>query len=103
MPSTVIQLSTLPYYVGNFVDHSSVMFHPLFYTYSSCIEAFKYFKLFILVDDMHLYSKYGKTLLMVITKDGNSSIQPIAFTVIEGEKRKVWSFLLTNFHQYVTL
>ena len=85
MPSTIIELSILPYYVGNFVDHSFVMFHLLFWTYPLCIKVLKYYKLFISVDGTHLYGKYGRTLLIAIAQDGNSNIFPIAFAVVEGE------------------
>ena len=30
MPGTIVELSTLPYYMGNFVDYSSLIFHCLF-------------------------------------------------------------------------
>ena len=66
---------------------------------SLCIEAFKYYKPFISVDDiylydMYLYGKYGETLLMAIAEDGNSNILPIAFAMMEvGDKRSVVIFL----------
>ena len=102
MPGTILQLSTLSYYVRNFVDHSSVMFHRLFWTYLSCIEAFKYHKLFISVDGMHLYGNYDGTLLMTIAQDVNSNIMPIVFAMVEGEIAKAWSFFLTNVWWHVT-
>ena len=102
MPGSVIQLLTLPYHVGNFVDHSYQMFHRLFWTFPPCIEAFKYCKPFITVDGTHLYGKYGGTLLMAIAQDGNSNILPIAFAVVEEETREAWSFFLTNLRQHVT-
>ena len=102
VPGTIIQLTTLPYYSGNFLDRSCVMFHRLFWTFQPCIEAFKYCKPFISIDGTHLYGKYGGTLLMAIAQDGNSNILPIAFAVVEGETRDAWSFFLMNLRQHVT-
>ena len=79
-----------------------MMFHCLFWTYPSCIEAFKYCKSFISVDGTHLYYKYGGTLLIAIVRDDNSNIMPIAFAMAEGEITKAWSFFLTNIWLHVT-
>ena len=94
MLGTIFELSTLLYYVGNFVDYSSVIFHRLFWTCPPCIETFKYCKPFILVDSTHLYGKYGGALLTAIVQDSNSNILPIAFAVVEGETTDAWSFFL---------
>ena len=39
---------------------------------------------------------------MEITQDGNINILPIAFAVVEGETKDVWSIFLSNLHQVVT-
>ena len=94
MLGIIFELSTLPYYVGNFVDHNSVMFHYLFCTYPPCIEALKYYKSLISVNGTHLYGENSGTLLMVIVQDGNSNILHIAFCCSgEGDNRSMIIFL----------
>ncbi|XP_050885294.1 uncharacterized protein LOC127088901 [Lathyrus oleraceus] len=56
----------------------------------------------ILVDGTWLYGKYRGTLLMVVAQDENGNIFPIAFTLVEGETKDVWSFFLKNLRIHVT-
>ena len=102
VPGAIVQLSTQPYYSGNFIDRSCVMFHHLFRIFQPCIEAFKCYKPFISVNGTHLHSKYDGILLIVIIQDGNSNMLPIAFAMVKRETRNMWSFFLTNFRQHVT-
>ncbi|XP_016205950.1 uncharacterized protein LOC107646269 [Arachis ipaensis] len=80
----------------------TIMFHRIFWTFSPCVKAFKHCKPLISIDDTHLYSKYGRTLLMAISQDGNANILPIAFAVVEGETKDGWSFFLSYLWQHVT-
>ncbi|XP_057746527.1 uncharacterized protein LOC130965781 [Arachis stenosperma] len=56
----------------------------------------------ISIDGMHLYGKYGGTLLLAIAQDGNSNILPVAFALVEGENAKSWAFFLSHLRQHVT-
>ncbi|XP_016186274.1 uncharacterized protein LOC107627983 [Arachis ipaensis] len=102
MEETIALMKTSPVRVGDEVDHSTVYFHRLFWIFSPCVEAFRHCKPLISIDGTRLYGKYGGTLLLVITQDGNSNILPIAFSLVEGENAESWSFFLTNLRQHVT-
>nr|XP_025661114.1 uncharacterized protein LOC112756706 [Arachis hypogaea] len=67
-----------------------------------CIEAFRHCKLLVSIDGTHLYGKYGGTLLVAIAQDGNSSILPVAFALVEGENAESWSFFLSHLRHHVT-
>ncbi|XP_016200458.1 uncharacterized protein LOC107641481 [Arachis ipaensis] len=102
MDGTVALLKTSPVRVGGEVDESTEYFHRLFWTFLPCVEAFKHYKPLINIDRTHLYGKYGMTLLLAITQDGNSNILPVAFALVEGENAESWAFFLSHLRQYVT-
>ncbi|XP_025653296.1 uncharacterized protein [Arachis hypogaea] len=54
------------------------------------------------IDKTHLYDKYEGTLLVWIAREGNSSILPVAFALVEGENAESWSIFLSHLRQYVT-
>ncbi|RYQ89587.1 hypothetical protein Ahy_B09g096152 [Arachis hypogaea] len=78
------------------------MFNKVFRPFSSYVEAFKDCKLFVSVDDMYLYCKYGGVLLIVVAQDGNNNILSVAFAIVESESTESWSFFLTNLRRHVT-
>ncbi|XP_057756311.1 uncharacterized protein LOC130975551 [Arachis stenosperma] len=78
------------------------MFHQVFWSFSSCVEAFKHCKPLVLVDGTHLYGKYTGTLLIGKAQDGNNNILPIAFVLVEKENTDWWYFFLTNLRRHVT-
>ncbi|XP_016192851.1 uncharacterized protein LOC107633765 [Arachis ipaensis] len=98
---TIFDLQTRPYYVGNTLDHNSVMFHQVLWSFPSCVKAFKHCKPLVSVDGTHLYDKYTGTLLMGIAQDGNNNILPIAFALVERENTDAWYFFLTNLRRHV--
>ncbi|XP_020970082.1 uncharacterized protein LOC110268336 [Arachis ipaensis] len=101
VPGTIVDLQTLPYYVGNTLDRGSVMFHQVFWSFPSCVEAFRHCKPLVSVDRTHLYGKYAGTLLMGIAQDGNNNILPVAFALVERENTDSWYFFLTNLRRHV--
>ncbi|RYR31922.1 hypothetical protein Ahy_B01g056867 isoform A [Arachis hypogaea] len=101
VPGTIVDLQTRPYYVGNTLDRESVIFHQVFWSFPSCVEAFKHCKPLVSVDGTHLYGKYTGTLLMGIAQDGNNNILPIAFVLVERENTYAWYFFLTNLRRHV--
>ncbi|XP_057760659.1 uncharacterized protein LOC130981038 [Arachis stenosperma] len=84
MDGTVALLKTSWVHVGGEVDESTEYFHRLFWTFPPCIEAFKHCKPLVSIDGMHLHGKYGGTLLLAITQDGNSNILPVAHNGIKA-------------------
>ncbi|XP_015967136.1 uncharacterized protein LOC107490832 [Arachis duranensis] len=101
VPGTIADLQTRPYYVDNTLDRESVMFHQVFWSFPSCVKAFKHCKPLVSVDGTHLYGKYTGTLLMGIAQDGNNNILPIAFALVERENTDAWYFFLTNLRRHV--
>ncbi|XP_025680346.1 uncharacterized protein [Arachis hypogaea] len=59
--------------------------HCIFWSFYSCIVAFKHSKPLVQVDGTHLYRKYKCAFLVVVAQDGNQNIVPIAFAIVEGE------------------
>ncbi|XP_016165300.1 uncharacterized protein LOC107607919 [Arachis ipaensis] len=102
MLGTIAVLRTSPVKAGNMVDGMKVFFHRLFWTFSPCIETFKYCKPLISIDDTHLYGKYRGILLMAIAQDGNSNILPVAFGLVEGKNTDSWKFFLSHLRHHVT-
>ncbi|XP_016191731.1 uncharacterized protein LOC107632582 [Arachis ipaensis] len=99
MPGSVAVLRTSPVWVGGQVDDSLAYFHRLFWRYLPCIAAFRDCEPLVSVDGIHLYGKYGGTLLVAIAQDNNSNIIPIAFALVEGENTEPWSFFLSHLQQ----
>ncbi|XP_057745423.1 uncharacterized protein LOC130963310 [Arachis stenosperma] len=85
VPGTIVDLQTVPYYVGNTLDRDSVM----------------HCKPLVSVDGTHLYGKYAGTLLMGIAQYGNNNILPVAFALVERENTDSWYFFLTNLRRHV--
>ncbi|XP_016163130.1 uncharacterized protein LOC107605680 [Arachis ipaensis] len=101
IPGTIVDLQTRPNYVGNTLDRQSVVFHQVFWSFPSCVEAFRHCKPLVSVDGTHLYGKYAGTLLMGIAQDGNNNILPIAFAIVERENTDSWFFFLSNLRRHV--
>ncbi|XP_025665038.1 uncharacterized protein [Arachis hypogaea] len=101
MPGSIVVLRTSPIWIGGQVDDSSAYFHQVFWIFPPCIEAFYHCKALVSDDGIHLYGKYGGTLLVAIAQDGNSNIIPIAFALVEGDNAESWSFFLSHIRQYV--
>ncbi|XP_016200170.1 uncharacterized protein LOC107641178 [Arachis ipaensis] len=57
VPGTIVDLQTVPYYVGNMLDRESVMFHQVFWSFPSCVQAFRHCKPLVSVDGTHLYER----------------------------------------------
>lgn len=64
-------------------------------------EAFSHLKPLIQIDDTRLSVKDKHTLLIVISQDGNRRVVPLAFAIVEGEKREMWSWFLIILCEYI--
>ncbi|XP_025650642.1 uncharacterized protein [Arachis hypogaea] len=82
--------------------HDYSMFDKVFWTFPTCVEAFKHCKPFVSVDGTHLFGKYGGVLLIAVAQDGNSNILTLAFPIVGSETMESWSFFLINLRQQVT-
>ncbi|XP_025653119.1 uncharacterized protein [Arachis hypogaea] len=101
-PGTICDLRVKPYYEGHLMLRDCCMFDKVFWTFPSCVEAFKHCKPFVSVDGTHLYGKYGGVLLIAVVQDGNNNILPISFAIVESESTESWSFFLINLRRHVT-
>ncbi|XP_025703486.1 uncharacterized protein [Arachis hypogaea] len=101
-PGTICDLRVKPFYDGHFLVRDYSMFDKVFWSFPSCVEAFKHCKPFVSVNGTHLYGRYGGVLFIMVAQDGNSNILPIAFAIVESESTEPWSFFLTNLRRHVT-
>ncbi|RYQ84114.1 hypothetical protein Ahy_B10g103035 isoform A [Arachis hypogaea] len=93
----------MPAYQGDDLVPNIRVLHRVFWSYYSCITAFKHCKLIVQVDRTHLYGKYKGCLSVADSQDGNSNIVPIVFAIVEGETSEAWHFFLSNLRQHVVM
>ncbi|RYQ80517.1 hypothetical protein Ahy_Scaffold1g106879 isoform B [Arachis hypogaea] len=101
-PGTICYLRVKSFYDGHLLVRDCSIFNKVFWVFPSCVETFKHCKPFVSVNDMHLYGRYGRVLLIAVAQDGNSNILPIAFAIVESESTESWSFFLTNLRCPIT-
>ncbi|XP_025697392.1 uncharacterized protein [Arachis hypogaea] len=70
MPGSVVQIETRPLYNGNEEAQGVKILHRVFWSFNSCIRAFRHCKPLVQVDGTHLYEKYKGTLLVAVAQDG---------------------------------
>ena len=75
-------------------EDDTVFLHYVFWSFSPCIDGFKYCKLFISIDGTHLYDKYQGKLLVTMATDTNNKIFPLAFAVVDCESGSSWRWFL---------
>jgi len=73
----------------------------VFWAFKPCIDAFRHLKPMIQIDGTFLYGKYSHKLLIATGQDGNLKVVPLAFAIVEEEKRESWSFFLTMLRRHV--
>ncbi|XP_025674583.1 uncharacterized protein [Arachis hypogaea] len=101
MSRSRVQIKTLPVYRESEEVQGVRVLHRIFWSFYSCIVAFKHCKPLVQVDGTHLYGKYKGALLVAIAQDRNQNIVPIAFAIVEGEMTDAWEFFITNLRRYV--
>ncbi|XP_016185989.1 uncharacterized protein LOC107627677 [Arachis ipaensis] len=103
MPRSRVQIKTLTVYHESEEVQGVRVLHRVFWSFYSCIVAFRHCKPLVQVDGTHLYGKYKGAFLVAVAQDGNQNIVPIAFAIVEGETADVWEFFLTNLRRYVVI
>jgi len=68
--------------------------HYVFWSFSPCIDGFKYCKSVIGIDGTHLFGKYQGKLLITMTTDANNNVFPLAFAVVDCESGTSWGWFL---------
>ncbi|XP_057724710.1 uncharacterized protein LOC130940554 [Arachis stenosperma] len=100
---SIVELETLPAYHGTELLPNVRLFHRLFWTFGPCIKAFEHCKPIVQVDGTHLHGKYEGTLLVAVAQDGNQSLLPIAFAIVDDETVDAWYFFLFNLRKHVVM
>ncbi|KAE8671532.1 Type I inositol 1,4,5-trisphosphate 5-phosphatase CVP2 [Hibiscus syriacus] len=73
----------------------------VFWSYPQCVNAAKYCKPVVQIDETFLYGKYKQVLLLAVVQDDNRNILPVAFALVEGEDTDSWAFFLRNLRAHV--
>ena len=77
------------------LKRSEGRFHRFYWSFGACMRAFlKHIPPVIGVDDCHLRGKYPGCLMMATALDGNNHLLPLAFAVVEIEKKSTWKWFL---------
>jgi len=90
LPRTIVEYITQPVLVDGVEDNFCHILKCVLWAFKPCIDGFNYCKPIVQVDGTFLTGKYHGTLLTTISQDGNRNIFPLAFTIVEGEKRRSW-------------
>ena len=68
-------------------------FHHFFWTFGASSRSFKqYLRPIIIVDGTHITEKYPSCLIGATAMDGTNHIFPLAFAVVEIEKKNTWTW-----------
>ncbi|XP_024016265.1 uncharacterized protein LOC112089744 [Eutrema salsugineum] len=68
-------------------------FKYVFIAYGASIEGFAFMRKVVVVDGTFLHGKYKGTLLIATTQDGNFTIFPVAFAVVDTENHESWEWI----------
>jgi len=94
LSGTIVQYTDHPIVVDGFEDPSTNILDRVFWAFKPCIDDFNYCKPIVQVDGTFLTGKYLGTLLTAISRNGNRNIFPLAFAIVEGERKEamIWFF-----------
>ncbi|KAF7827633.1 uncharacterized protein G2W53_018797 [Senna tora] len=101
LPGTVVEFVNKEYEKDGNRDSEKEFFHRVFWAFKPCIDAFHHSKPVVQIDALPLYGKYRGTLFIGSSQDGDQSIVPIVFAIVEGETVEAWSWFLELLNQYV--
>jgi len=91
MPGTAVEFYNKECPESMRSDGNVALFHRVFWSFKSCIDAFDYLKPLIQIDGTFLYGKYRGTLLITTSQDGDRHVVPLAFAIDEGETTEAWT------------
>ncbi|XP_031115757.1 uncharacterized protein LOC116019623 [Ipomoea triloba] len=90
-PRTTCLVQTIP--SGDQSGHER--FLRMYVCWAACKQGFKHCRGLIGVDGCHLRGVTGGMILTAVGVDANDSVFPIAYAIVEGEKRESWKWFLT--------
>ncbi|KAJ7962058.1 Transposon protein, putative, Mutator sub-class, expressed [Quillaja saponaria] len=79
-----------------------VIFQRVFWAFGPSIEAFHHCRPVLQIDGTFLCGKYTGKLLVATGVDGNNSLVPVAFAVVEEENTDSWGWFLSLIRMHVT-
>lgn len=77
--------------LSGFKEDGKDRFFRMYICWEATREGFKHCKRIIGLDGCHLKCKTGGQLLTAVGIDGNESIFPIAYAIVENENKDSWS------------
>ncbi|XP_031477199.1 uncharacterized protein LOC116248507 [Nymphaea colorata] len=90
-------IETNPGSIAALATTNEERFHRLFVSFRACIHGFEHgCRPLLFLDGTSLKSKYGGTLLIAASLDGNDEIFPVAFAVVEQEEYVSWHWFLVQ-------
>ena len=76
-------------------DPEKPLFERLYVCFEACKKGFREgCKPIIGLDGCHLKGAYTGQVLVVVAKDGNNNIFPVAYAVVEAERKDTWGWFL---------
>nr|KAJ0215788.1 hypothetical protein LSAT_V11C300152000 [Lactuca sativa] len=83
-------------------DSSNVAtFKYVFWAFGPAIDAFRLCRPVIFVDGCHLKGSYKVKLLVVVTKDANNNILPIAYAIVDEDSSYNWCWFFYQLRHFV--
>ncbi|KAJ7974396.1 Transposon protein, putative, Mutator sub-class [Quillaja saponaria] len=79
-----------------------VIFQRVFWAFGPSIEAFHHCRPVLQIDGTFLCGKYTGKLLVATGVDGNNSLVPVAFAVVEEENTDSWGWFLSLIRMHLT-
>ncbi|KAD4887967.1 hypothetical protein E3N88_20040 [Mikania micrantha] len=76
-------------------------FKYVFWAFKPSIDAFHLCQLVISIDRTHLKGPYQSKLLIVVSKNANNYILPVAYAIVDEETIESWSWFLKQFRDHV--
>ncbi|KAK6158679.1 hypothetical protein DH2020_005993 [Rehmannia glutinosa] len=90
---------TNPGLITELVRKDDNIFLFLFMAINASINGWKHCRPVVVVDGTLLKASYGGTLLSACTHDGNGSIFPLAFAIVDSENDRSWVWFFIKFRQ----
>ena len=75
---------------GTMVAPDEKILKRVFWAYKPSIDSLKFSKPVLQIDGTFLYGKYKHTLLVATTIDGDNSVLPVAYAIVESENKDSW-------------
>ncbi|KAD4889160.1 hypothetical protein E3N88_21233 [Mikania micrantha] len=82
---------------------NSYIFKYVFWAFGPAIKAFQHCQPVLSVDGTHLKGSYRGKMLIVVTKNANNYIVPVAFAIVDEETVESWSWFFQQFWLHIAM